>query len=163
MGQRLVSLSIGVFVPMHASLSCSLLGAHEYASRTCRPFSFVVHNVQAAIEASALKQQLNAIFQDMPQDLQATMLSSPHRAALMQGSGPHAQVRAIHCSPLSPTESTHDLERSWCCSLVLQKHLCGIAAHINLACTHASILHVHMHLSYMYTCIYPTCPRNAPQ
>ena len=51
-----------------------------------------VHNVQAALEASAVKQQLSAIFESMPRDLQQTMLSSPHRAALLQGSGPHAKV-----------------------------------------------------------------------
>lgn len=47
---------------------------------------------QAALEASAVKQQLSAIFESMPRDLQQTMLSSPHRAALLQGSGPHAKV-----------------------------------------------------------------------
>ncbi len=51
-----------------------------------------VHALQAAAEAAVLKRQLNAIFEDMPRDLQQTMLSSPHRAALLQGAGPHPKV-----------------------------------------------------------------------
>lgn len=101
----------------------------------------MVHNVQAAIEASALKQQLNAIFQDMPQDLQATMLSSPHRAALMQGSGPRAQVRAI-LAALYHQQKVH---------MIWKAH--GVAAwcykSISVASLHTLIWHVHMHLSYM--------------
>lgn len=49
--------------------------------------------VQAAVEAAALQGQLRAIFEGMPRDLQQTMLSSPHRATLLQGSGPQIKAR----------------------------------------------------------------------
>ena len=55
-------------------------------------------NFQAALEASAVKQQLSAIFESMPRDLQQTMLSSPYRAALLQGSGPYAKVSHLSAS-----------------------------------------------------------------
>ena len=48
--------------------------------------------LQAAMEAAALQQQLKAIFESMPRDLQQTMLSSPQRAALLQGSGPQTKA-----------------------------------------------------------------------
>ncbi|DBA67049.1 TPA: hypothetical protein ACH3X2_001381 [Trebouxia sp. C0005] len=58
---------------------------------------------QAALEASAVKQQLSAIFESMPRDLQQTMLSSPYRAALLQGSGPYAKVPGQPQRQLSPS------------------------------------------------------------
>ena len=51
--------------------------------------------LQAAVEAAALQEQLKRIFEDMPRDLQQTMLSSPHRAALLQGPGPHIKARLL--------------------------------------------------------------------
>ena len=48
-----------------------------------------------AEEAEGLKQQLNAVFEGMPRDLQQTILSSPHRAALLQGSGPRHKVMQL--------------------------------------------------------------------
>lgn len=52
-----------------------------------------MHGVQAAAEAAALQEQLRTIFEGMPRDLQQTMLSSPHRATLLQGSGSQIKAR----------------------------------------------------------------------
>lgn len=49
--------------------------------------------LQAAAAAAALQDQLKLIFEGMPRDLQQTMLSSPHRAALLQSSGPQTKAR----------------------------------------------------------------------
>ena len=74
----------------------------------------LVDGLQAAVEAAALQQKLKDIFEDMPRDLQQTMLSSPHRAALLQGSGPqikaspsdsHAWITALLiCGPLGSAQ-----------------------------------------------------------
>lgn len=58
--------------------------------------------VQAAIQAAALKQQLNAVFDSMARDLQQTMLSSPQRAALLHNSGPHPKVSESQSRRLRP-------------------------------------------------------------
>ena len=56
--------------------------------------------LQAAVEAAALQDQLKLIYEDMPRDLQQTMLSSPHRAVLLQGPGPQIKVRLPDCATL---------------------------------------------------------------
>ena len=48
--------------------------------------------MQVAAQAVLLRQRLTAIFDRMPHDLQQTMLSSPHRAALLQLSGHQSKV-----------------------------------------------------------------------
>lgn len=48
--------------------------------------------VQIAAQSVQLRQNLMEVFHKMPQDLQQTMLSSPHRAALLQLSGPPSKV-----------------------------------------------------------------------
>lgn len=58
--------------------------------------------VQAAVQAAALKQQLNAVFDSMARDLQQTMLSSPQRAALLHNSGPHPKVSETQSRRLRP-------------------------------------------------------------
>ena len=45
------------------------------------------------MDAAALQDQLKVIFEGMPRDLQQTMLSSPHRAALLQGPGSQIKAR----------------------------------------------------------------------
>lgn len=47
---------------------------------------------QGAEAAEQLKRRLGALFEGMPRDLQATMLSAPHRASLLQGVRTHVPV-----------------------------------------------------------------------
>lgn len=54
--------------------------------------------VQVAAQAVQLRQDLTVIFHKMPHDLQQTMLSSPHRAALLQL--PSSEGKVSHCPAL---------------------------------------------------------------
>lgn len=53
--------------------------------------------MQVAAQAVLLRQELLAVFEEMPRDLQQTMLSSPQRAALLQVPGPQNKVRMHAC------------------------------------------------------------------